>query len=224
MKKIHLITVLLLMTFVVKGQVNKLSIGLFSSPDAYNYSFNKIPGFDHKYKTRINYSTGLIMQYNLNENFVVRTGLLYSTKGYLLDYAFIFMEPNDPLIPRESNVKLSYCDIPIMVSYNFINDGRLSLYASSGIIGSILINDKEISIMEDDSEKETEFSKVLFNQKFNSTVFAIEFGLGLKYNLNEKVFISLVPYLRYGLNKINNDVLKSNPMSYGIGAGFNFNL
>ena len=224
MKKTSLFSILLLLTILVNGQVNKLSIGIIGSPDFYNYQFKSIPGFDHEYKTKTNYSLGLSMNYNFAEKISVKTGLLFSTKGYILDYSWGNIEPNDPLIPLESNINVSYIDIPVLVSYDFVHQDKLSLFASTGIVTSFLIKEKEISKMGDGSEKETEFSKTGLNQKFNKTIFAIDLELGLKYNLSEKLFISIAPYLRYGLNKISDEVLESNPMSYGASFGFHFNL
>jgi hypothetical protein len=59
MKKTSIFTILLLLTIFVSGQVNKLSIGIISSPDFYNYQFKSISGFDHEYKTKTNFSLGL---------------------------------------------------------------------------------------------------------------------------------------------------------------------
>lgn len=150
--------------------------------------------------------------------------MLFSTKGYILLYSWGNFEPNDPLIPLESNINLSYIDIPVLVSYDYVQDDKLSLFAASGVVTSFLIKEKEISKMGDGTEKETEFSKTGLNQKFNKTLFAIDLELGLKYNLSGKLFISIAPYFRYGLNKISDEVLESNPISYGASFGFHFNL
>jgi len=224
MKKASLFSILILLTILVNGQANKLSIGIIGSPDYYNYQFKSIPSFDHEYKTQTNYSLGLSMNYNFSEKFSFKTGLLFSTKGYILNYSWVTAEPNDPLIPQESNIKLSYLGIPLLVSYDFLHLDKLSLFASTGIVTSFLIKEKEISTMGDGTEKETEFSKTSFNQNFSTALFAIDFEIGLKCNLSERLFISIAPYLRYGLNKISDEVLESNPMAYGARFGVHFNL
>jgi hypothetical protein len=224
MKKLNLLTLGLLLTFIVNGQDKKLSIGIVGSPDFYNYDFNNISVYDHKYKTKINYSAGLRLQYSFTEKIGITTGVQYSTKGYILDYAWIVAAPNDPAIPEESNLKVNYLDVPLMISYNFIIRDKVSLFASSGIMTSFLINSKETSTMADGSNKETEFLKVLYKQKLNTVLLAFELDLGLKYNLNEKLFLTLVPYFRYGFNKIDDDILKSTPASYGGLLGFHYNL
>ncbi|MDD2529040.1 MAG: outer membrane beta-barrel protein [Lentimicrobiaceae bacterium] len=105
MKKTSLFLVLFLLVLLANGQVNKISIGIIGSPDFYNYQFKSVPGFEHEYKTKINYSLGLSINYNFAENASVKTGLLFSTKGYILEYSWAIAEPNDPLIPQESNIE-----------------------------------------------------------------------------------------------------------------------
>jgi hypothetical protein len=219
-----LLSALLLLTITVSGQENKLSIGITGSPDFYKYQFKSIPGFAHEYKTKTGYSFGLSMNYNFVEKFSVKTGLLFSTKGYILDYSWVPAEPNDPLIPRESDITLSFLDIPVLAAYDFVYSDKLSIYASAGIVAGILINEKEISTMGDGTEKETDFSGTLYNQDFNKVLVAINIEPGLKYNLSEKFFVSVAPYLRYGLNKISDQVLESNPWSYGASVGFYVNF
>jgi hypothetical protein len=224
MKKINFLILGLLLTFIVNGQDKKLSIGIVGSPDFYNYDFNSTPTFNHKYKSKINYSAGLRLQYSFTEKFGITTGLQYSTKGYILDYNWIVSDANDPLIPEESNLEVNYLDIPLTITYNFIIRDKLSLFTSTGVVMGFLMNNKETSTMADGSKKENEFLNVLYQQKLNSTLLALELGLGLKYNLNEKLFLTLVPHFRYGFNKIDDDILKSVPTSYGVLLGFHYNL
>ena len=224
MKKIILFSVFVLFAILANGQNNKLSIGITGSPDFYNYQFKSSQGFEHEYNTKVNYSLGLSLKYNFAERYSVKTGLLFSTKGYILDYSWLIAQTNDPLIAQKSNINLSYLDIPVLVSYEFYQRDKLSLYTSTGLIMSFLINEDETSTMGDGTEKETEFSKTTFNQTFNNTLLAIDLEFGLKYNLNKKLFISLAPYLRYGLNKISDEVLESNPISYGASFGIHLNL
>lgn len=224
MKKITLFSVLFLLSILVNGQVNKVSIGISGSPDFYNYQFKSIPGFEHEYKTKTNYSIGMSMNYNFAERLSVKTGLLFSTKGYVLDYSWLIAETNDPLLAQESNINISYLDIPVLISYDLLRLDKLSLFTSTGIVASFLIKENEISTMGDGTEKETEYSKTMFNQSFNKTLLAIDLEIGLKYNFNEKLFMSIAPYLRYGLNKISDEVLESNPLSYGASLGMHLNL
>lgn len=221
MKKISLLSVLLLLTTLVNGQVNKLSIGIKGSPDFYNYQFkDDIWGFGKEDKTKINYSLGPSVNYNISEKFSIMTGLLYATKGYILNYHFNLFDPNDPAFPNKSNINVSYLDIPLLISYDFIDQDKLSIFASTGVVSSFLIKEKEISTMGNGSVKETKYSR----PPFNKLLFAIDLGLGLKYNLSEKLFISIVPYWRYGLNKLNDKILESNQTSTGANFGFFFNL
>ena len=224
MKRSILISTLLLLASLVNAQDSKFSIGITGSPDIYNYEFKPIPDFYHTYKTKTNYSIGLSVSYNFAERFSVKSGLLYSTKGYILNYSWIGAEPNDPFIPVESNMNINYLDVPVLISYDFLQLDKLSLFTSSGIVASFLIDENETSTMGDGSEKETDFSRVMFNQSFNNTLVAIDLEVGLNYNINQKVYVSVAPYLRFGLDKISDEVLESNPISYGASLGLHVNL
>ena len=224
MKKSILISTLLLLASLVNAQDSKFSIGITGSPDFYNYEFNPIPGFYHTYKTKTNYSIGLSVSYSFTERFSVKSGLLYSTKGYILNYSWMGAEPNDPFVPVESCLNVNYLDIPVLVSYEFLQLEKLSLFSSTGIVTSFLIDESETSTMGDGSEKETDFSRVMFNQSFNNTLVVIDLEVGLNYNFNQRVYVSAAPYLRFGLDKISDEVLESNPLSYGASLGLHVNL
>ena len=227
MKKITLLTLGLLLTiFSVNGQDNKFSIGVSGSPDFYNYDFKTISviGFDCKYNTKTNYSIGLRLKYNFAERFALKSGLLYSTKGFVVNYTWIFNDPNDPMIPKKSISKAGYLDVPLLINYNIINRKNISLFFSPGFVIGLLINDKEVSIMENDSRKKTDLLKSDLNSKLNTFIYAIDIDFGLSYNLNTKLVLTLDPYFKYGLNKIDNGVLKSNPTSYGAELGCYYNF
>lgn len=219
-----MLSVLLILTSIVNGQVNKLSLGIVGSPDFYNYQLKSVSGFDHESKTRINFSLGLTLNYNFTTRIYVKSGLLFSTKGYQINYAWRNIGANDPSIPQASKINLSYIELPVMVAYQFAKYNRMSFYASTGIVNSFLINENETTTMGDGSEKATEFSKSMYHHKFNKTLFSIDLELGLKYNLNERVYLSIAPYLRYGVNKISDELLASNPMSYGARLGLHYRL
>jgi Outer membrane protein beta-barrel domain len=224
MKKSILSSVFILLTILVNGQSSKLSVGITGSPDYYNYQFKSIAGFPEEYKTKLNYSLGILMDYNFSEKFSFQTGLIYSTKGYNVNYSWIGSDLNDPAIPLTSRFNINYLDIPILVSYNFLNKENFSLFTSAGIVTSFLTDEKVVSKMGDGSESETEFSNITENQKLNNILFAADVELGLKYNVTEKLYISVAPYLRAGLIKINDQVLESNPISFGANFGLHFKL
>jgi len=69
-------------SFIAFGQENKISFGLESSIDKYNFDFEPFFGIDQKQITHLGYSFGLRVQYNLNDKLFLRSGVLYSEKGY----------------------------------------------------------------------------------------------------------------------------------------------
>jgi hypothetical protein len=226
MKKINLLLIGSLLALIVNAQSNKLSVGIVASPDFYNYDFEPISYLGHHYETKNNYSFGAAFQYSINEKFAVKTGLIYSDKGYVLKFGWIAPDSPfyDPLLPERSVLNANYIDVPLLLNYSFINRKKISLFSSAGIITSFLIGEKEISTMKDGSMKETIFLKNLFDENSNPNLFALNINLGLKYNLNERLFLTLEPYFRYGLNKIDYRVLYTPPTSYGALIGVNYYL
>ncbi|HEY3371254.1 MAG TPA: porin family protein [Prolixibacteraceae bacterium] len=226
MKKTCLIIIGILSVISSNGQTNKFSIGLIGSSDLYNYRFNQNELVDIKYNSIINYSAGISVQYNLNEKLKTKTGLLYSKKDFTTDINWQ-LNPDgipDPEFNKESNMKLAYLEVPVLVSHKFINGNNVSIFASFGLITSFLIKEKEIDIMQDGKEKESDFWKTLYRTEFNPILFNIDFEIGLNYYISETVFLSIEPYYRYALNKISDEILKSNPMSYGLKLGLNLKM
>lgn len=225
MKKTCLIIIGILPIIISNGQIKKFSIGINGSSDFYNYQFNQNEVTNIDYNSLINFSSGISVHYNLNEKFTTKTGLLYSKKDFIANFNWqLYDDVPDPAFNKESEMILRYLDIPLLITYKFVNRNKISLFASTGLGTSFLINEKEISIMQDGTEKETDFWKSLYRTEFNPILFNIDFGIGLNYNINEIVFLSIEPYYRYGLNKFSDEILKSNPMSYGLKLGVHLKM
>ncbi|MCK4661614.1 MAG: PorT family protein [Bacteroidales bacterium] len=221
MRKIILIFGIVFTSILVSGQENKISTGLASSVDYYNmFDFKSIVGFNHKYETNSAYSIGLRFQYNINEKLSLRSGLLYSEKGYKKNYNYIFMDAGDPLIPKESNLKISYLNVPLIIGYYLINKGNIKFSSSTGIISEFLISNTEISVFEDNSERNSEF----LNQNLNGILLSAQVNVGLEYHMGKNLFFTIEPYVRYGINKIDDVIMNSNPISYGGILSVNYKL
>ena len=198
MKKTWLIIIGIISIISSNGKTNKFSIGLIGSSDCYNYRFNQNEVTDIEYNSVINYSAGISVQYNLNEELKTKTSLLYSKKDFKADFNWQLYPDGvpDPAFNKESNMQLSYLEVPILFSHKFINGKKVFLFASSGLVTSFLIKEKEISIMQDGTEKESDFWKTLYRAEFNPILFNLDFEIGLNYDISEIVFLSFEPYFR----------------------------
>lgn len=61
------------------------------------------------------FNGGIMLEVKLPVKIGVEADVLYSVKGASFDYDFIAIDPNDPLIPKDGDLKLSYIDIPLVL-------------------------------------------------------------------------------------------------------------
>lgn len=198
---------------------NRLSIGVLASPDVYIFDF-KTSGLNvPKYKTQLNYSVGGTVIYHPIKLITLRAALLYTTKGYSVDYSADASKPTSADLPSTANFDLKYLDIPLMVNLNLVHKDHIQLFLSAGIIPSILIQKAGESIQQDKSIKETDLSDI--NNFFTGTTYSI----GVKYNLTEWLGVGAEPYFRYYLNKIDDVNMEKAPLSFGgkVSMVVNFN-
>jgi len=220
MKKLIIISTFLLLSTLSFGQENKFSIGILSSFDKFDYDFKPITGFNHEYDINSAYSFGLNVKYNFAERLFAKGAILYSKRGYKLNYDYTLMEPGDPYIPRETTIKLDYIGVPLFVGYILYNGEKFKIAPSLGLVSEFLIRDNETSVFGDNSERESEF----LNQNLNKFLISSQLNLAFDYHLSDKIFLSLEPYLRIGFNAIDNDIIKSNSISYGGIISINYKL
>ena len=219
MKNIIITTILFFIYGSVTSQENKFSLGVVGSYDNYSLQALKNFGSDvYTFDIIPAYRLGFDFRYQTNNHLFVESGLLYTDKGYKVNYHFIFIDPNDPLIPKESTVKLRSLGVPIMLGYNIKKGDKLNFYTSVGFLNEIVFDISETSIFEDDSIKESNNVSKKIAKFFLST----QLNLGVGYQFNDKVELNISPYIRYGLNKISNNLMEFNPISYGGLIGLNY--
>jgi len=219
MKRITIISSILIFSILSFGQENKCSIGILSSFDKFNYDFKPKKGFNHEYKTSTAYSFGLILKYNYTENIFAKGIIQYSKRGYKLEYDYNFTDPGDPHIPRETSIKSNYIGIPLFMGYHLYNKEKFKISPSLGLVTELLISDHESSIFEDDSERESDFFSYL-----NKVLFSSQLNMAFNYYFSDKMFLSLEPYIRIGFNAISYDVMVSNAISYGGILSINYKI
>jgi len=216
MKRFLFISLIFLQyTQLLVAQDSKLSLGLQSSIDLNRYYFKDV-GFDYEYNPNLGYSFGLVIQYFVFDKAFINSGLNFTSQGYKLKYNMIVREPGDPAIPRESDFNVSYLKIPIAFGYTIVNKEAFRFNPSVGIDLNFLISDKENTIYEDDSERESDY----LNQNINKTPVNLSVNFGLEYHINQKFKILLEPYVAKGLNKLDNEAMKTGQISYGAVLGF----
>ncbi len=215
-----------LLSFNSYSQDGGLSIGLGGSYDYHLNTFEENPwyGYDHQFDNLMEFSIGGQIDYKFESSLGIRTGVSYARKGYKLIYAWVTPGggngTGDPYIPMESSFKLGYIDIPISVYYDIIKSENYSLSPSIGCLNSISINESEVSLMGDDSFKETSYNSL------NTTpyIFAARIGFINNIVINDKWFISLEPYCTYNFERINNTDIESPNFTTGAIVTVNLKL
>ena len=218
MKNIIIATIFFLIYGFAISQENKFSLGLVGSYDKYSAQPITSFGESNNYETTLAFGLGLNFQYNFNEKLFLRSGLHYAKKGYKVDYNFTFIDANDPFIPKESNLKIHGIGIPVIMGYYLKNGTKFKVSSSIGFINEIVIKIAETSTYEDNSTRD---SKNLSNElpKF---FLSTQFNIGVEYHINEKIYFNIEPYFRYGFNKIGDNLMEFNPISYGGLIGLNY--
>jgi hypothetical protein len=211
MRKITILAFLFLsITICMIGQENKLSVGLISSIGSNKFYF-KETGFNYEYKSDLEFSFGIGFHYYVLKKVFINTGIAYLTNGYHLKYNYVFRDPGDPLIPRQSDLIVKYLKVPIIIGVQLFETQRIRFNPSLGINLFFKTNETGTTVYEDNTERDSE----LISQDLNKTIVLLNLGFGLEYYLNERFTIGFEPYLGKGLNRLADKSMSSGQFSYG---------
>ena len=180
----------------------KWIIGLSGSLNSYD-NIKAHQGFNHKYTfTKTGFRGGLDLVYHFSKRSAITTGLQYFNVSYKADYVWIFNQPNDPAIPRNTDVKVGYLDIPLIYNFSIISSDKIVVYTATGIVSSILITATGSTTYEDNSVRKFDYS--------NSFILSLQLGAGLQYNLNKKLGIKIEPQYRLFLKSFDS-IMEQSP-------------
>lgn len=146
-------------------------------------------GFNHQYTyTKTTLSYGIDICYHFSKRSALTTGLHFFNVAYKVDYAWIFQQPNDPAIPRNTEVRANYADIPIIYNFKIISRDKIVIYTATGIVASFLSSSSGSTTYEDNSVRKFDY--------LNSFISSLHLGIGLQYNLNKNIGIKVEPNYR----------------------------
>jgi hypothetical protein len=179
------------------------------------YKIKSHHGFNHKYLSDIDFGAGLGVSYFFSPKSSIKTGLTYMPVNYNVEYKYIFMDSLDPSIPRSADIRLGYLDIPFAYNLNLKLNDKFTLNTTSGITSSFLIIEKDNTLFEDNTVRKSGFT--------NQLIFSVQLGIGLCYNLNQKLGLKLEPRYRRFFKGF--DILMyQQPSSLNIAIGITYNL
>jgi hypothetical protein len=135
MKKTFVLLVFLTGCFTVTAQNSKLIIGIEAA------AIRTLPWGEDVYdalKPQYNISPGLNLEYLLNNNFSMKTGLVYERKGWATCFASSTIDATQIWMSEET-VNFDYLTIPMLFSYS--TKGNVQFYVNGGVyLGFLLSN------------------------------------------------------------------------------------
>jgi hypothetical protein len=184
MKNINLILILaLLISIQLFSQDNNTKrIRLGVNVGTNSFDLNKDDFFD-KYEKKIGYSFGVSLEYIINEKISVITNLNFDRKIMQLEnFRYREIDGND--YTATDKLKFSYLNIPLILRYYVVNKAFINLGG---------FYNHSLNIENDTSVNETGESTTLFQHEniIEKYDYGISFGLGYKFKLNEKNYLTL---------------------------------
>ncbi|MFZ4741084.1 MAG: autotransporter outer membrane beta-barrel domain-containing protein [Bacteroidales bacterium] len=189
-------------------QKHKFYLGIETSLDYFHFNY------DDPYSTLISseeshgYHFGLKVQYNFNEKLSIRSGLSYSIYYYKSTYQnngldihnFASTYHNGPYIGHQFS-KFQFWNFPLMLGYTVFTKEHFKISPSIGLILRI-------------------------NPSFGSLKTYSQLNLGCEYFINNKIFLTIEPYINYYLNIEAIDYFTRDDSKFGLGGivSINYNL
>ncbi|MBX2841933.1 MAG: PorT family protein [Flammeovirgaceae bacterium] len=164
---------------------------------------------------KLNYSAGVIIYYDLNDRFTLKSKLLYSTKNFAITYDF--QKLRDETFDGISVVKKatyqyfnSYIDIPLEIGYK-LSENKHPGYVTLGFTNSFLVGYDTKGYFFDPTPEKV--------KSYNDYLLSIKSGYGKLFK-TKSLGIYLEPQFRIYLNRVmkfnKNNSPKQNPMHFGI--------
>ena len=239
MKRLSVFFILLF--FLKISAQEKFSVGVIGGLSLYYYEFwgfpdsmysdgyvFPLPPGDHKFFQKINYNVGLITKYNISEKIECGLNVLYSTKGYGVDYNVNYNLLNEPiiyLVYDKSILNFDYIDINPNVGYKWKYKNILFI-PQIGFSFGRLVRSMSKSYFISPKERKTKF--IRFDYKYTDEVLryepakyvmnlslAIEARMKLKSNLEIFGNFCIAQYL----NQVTPVPMKTYPASTSINFG-----
>jgi hypothetical protein len=239
---------------------SKFSVTIFLSPDFPFSRLQKDPpdnqlldNIKEAEKPDLSTTTGIWIDYKLNDHWSLQSGASYSNAIILIDPKTIYAEQDnntgdvkyrfnassgygyllpsfansptigDSLYAFTSTHTLRYLNIPLAVKYD-LQKGKFNFFATGGISSNISLEGIIETVVENNSYNESEVINRLHGLK--KIYFSGLVSIGAEYKLNSKFSLMISPTGRFAINSINNKdaPVKSYPNSFGMSAGIRMNF
>ena len=175
---------------------------------------------------KFGYSVGINVQYNFSPHWGLVVGAQYADRGYASERTlnYVFIDPNDPAIPKHTKSRYdhTYVDIPVRLNFQ-AGRQRLRFVASLGIAGNVFLKATELTETKYEDghvERKREDSSYHYRSVNLSAIGSI----GAVYILAERASLQLEPNFLYNLFPIFHTSRKGYLWSSGLNLTFNYAL
>lgn len=176
--------------------------------------------------SKVGYTAGLNVCFNLKRFFGLETGIHYSNKGYQTDMqnlTYGYFNPPTGNVPAQVNFiyNMYYIDIPVKANFTF-GKNKLRFIASAGIATNVFINETQTNVWVYPDKTDKETHKTAFGyKKFNISPML---SLGLDYKINNRMKLRIEPIVRYGMLPIIDAPITGSLYNSGLNIGYYFGL
>lgn len=215
MKKIVTLCLLLMALFFKSdAQESNLSAGIIGSVNGNLYKYDAT-SFVHDYSYSVGYSYGLGLKYSTKGKLFFHSGIKVFSDGYQVNYNFIAMDPDDPAIPKESNLSFSYVMVPVQVGMHVFERGRFAINPSIGLNTSFRMYHDEYTIYADNAKR----ASTQLSDEQPKVLLGLTAGLGFEMELTKKVSLHFIPCMHQGLIGIYENFVDTGQLSAGVVLG-----
>lgn len=186
------------------------------------------------------FTSGLNLNYKINNRVSVETGLHYSKKGYGVKFKKSDLFFGDQIDPRYGftydsipshltnmeQISIFYyhhsIDIPLQLKM-IAGKKKIRFISGIGLITNILLDATQKSVIKyEDGSKNRETSDQLGD--FNTVTFSASGSAGISYTLNGNISLLVEPTFRYGLMNISNTPVTAKLWNGGLNFSCYYNL
>jgi hypothetical protein len=171
---------------------------------------------DVSFSSSLNAATnGIIdnIDYSLSSrNLVVRSN---TRSGKIASENAMDVSGPDPSLNGKMIQEFGYLEVPLELTYQIL-DRKLGVNVSGGVSSLFLVNN---SVMLESEGIATEMGEA---NNLNDLNMSTNFGVGITYQLNSTLQLSLEPMFKYQLNTFSEAAGNFQPFSMGVYSGLNF--
>ncbi len=197
-----------------KQKYRKFALSVLAAPD-YN-------GVHELNNASMGNDFGLMVTYRISKNWSLSTGGVYGKKIYETGFSNYNPTKNlwDEYYPKTVNADCRILDIPLNISYTFLNRKNRTISFGSGISSYIMLReDYHFSYVEQDPDNTLSYHVVNQNQHWLSV---LNFQATYEQRLNSRVSIGLQPYIKIPLSNIGFAGVKLQSLGMAVILNWNF--